>query len=255
MNTIHQAAAVGFAAKADSYVRGRPDYPPELDVWLREELHLAPGKTVVDLGAGTGKFTLRLMTTCAKVIAVEPVAQMLQKLAEKHPDVTTKDGTAESIPLADNSVDAVVCAQAFHWFATKAALTEIHRVLKPGGHLGLIWNTRDESIPWVAKLGRIFAPYEGGTPRHSSGEWKKPFPFNGFSALKQQRFANSHVGAPENVIVNRVLSTSFIAALPADEQEKVAARVRTLIASEPSTAGKSEVTLPYETAAYSCIKT
>ncbi|MBA8877320.1 class I SAM-dependent methyltransferase [Phyllobacterium myrsinacearum] len=254
MSTIHQAAAVGFAAKADSYVRGRPDYPPALDAWLRDELDLEPGKTVVDLGAGTGKFTLRLMTTGAAVIAIEPVAEMLQKLSERYPEITAKAGTAESIPLADASVDAVVCAQAFHWFATAAALTEIHRVLKPGGSLGLVWNTRDERIPWVAKLADIFAPYEGDTPRHYTGEWKKPFPFNGFSVLREHHFSNSHIGAPEDVIVNRVLSTSFIAALPPEKQEQVAAEVRSLIAHEPSLNGKTEVTLPYDTAAYSCVK-
>ncbi|MGO4448614.1 class I SAM-dependent methyltransferase [Phyllobacterium sp. TAF24] len=254
MNTIHQAAAVGFAAKADSYVRGRPDYPPALDAWLHDELHLTAGKTVVDLGAGTGKFTLRLIATGATAIAVEPVPEMLQKLSEKHPDITAIAGTAESIPLADASVDAVVCAQAFHWFATKAALTEIHRVLKPGGHLGLIWNTRDERLPWVARLADIFKPYEGDTPRHGSGDWKKPFPFKGFGALKEQHFPNSHIGSPEDVLVNRVLSTSFIAALPPEKQEQVATDVRAIIASEPSLSGRTEVTLPYDTAAYSCVK-
>ena len=254
MNTIHHAAATGFAAKADSYVLGRPDYPPALDAWLRDELDLEPGKTVVDLGAGTGKFTRRLMTTGAAVIAVEPVAEMLQKLTDEHPEISAKSCTAESITLADASVDAVVCAQAFHWFATEAALTEIHRVLKPGGSLGLVWNTRDARIPWVAKLADIFAPYEGDTPRHHTGEWKNPFPFNGFSALREHHFSNNHTGAPEDVIVNRVLSTSFIAALPPEKQERVAADVRTLIANEPTLAGKAEVTLPYDTAAYSCIK-
>src|SRR4051812_24312774 len=140
MRDLHPAAAKGFTRGTDAYVRGRPDFPPAAIDWLLGDLALGPGKTVIDLGAGTGKFTRLLIETGAVVIAVEPSATMLERLARDLPGVAALRGTAQAIPLTEASIDAVVCAQAFHWFASAAALAEIRRVLKPGGMLGLIWN-------------------------------------------------------------------------------------------------------------------
>jgi SAM-dependent methyltransferase len=254
MAAIHQAAAEGYTAKAEAYIRGRPEYPAAVKEWLRDDLALGAGKTVLDLGAGTGKFLPHLRTTGAAVIAVEPVAAMRAQLIERNPDIEAKPGTAEQIPLADGSLDAIVCAQAFHWFANPAALAEIHRVLKPGGMLGLIWNVRDESTAWVAALTGIMAPYEAGIPRYHSQEWRRLFPAEGFGPLRERHFANTHAGPAEQVIVDRVLSVSFIAALPPAEQNDVAARIRELIAATPALAGKAEVAFPYDTAAFSCMR-
>jgi SAM-dependent methyltransferase len=254
MPDIHRSAASGFAKGAATYVRGRPDYPPEVSDRLRGDLALSTGKTVLDLGAGTGKFLPSLRATDATLIAVEPVAAMLARLVELNPGITAKQGSAEHIPLENSSVDAVVCAQAFHWFARREALAEIHRVLKPGGVLGLIWNVRDESEAWVAALSEIMRPYEGNTPRHHTQEWRRLFPAEGFGPLLERRFPNGHTGPPEQVIVDRVLSVSFIAALSPMDQNRVASQIRTLIETSPALAGKSEVTFPYETAAFWCIK-
>lgn len=247
---IHRAASDGFAAKADHYARGRPDYPVEIVTWLGERLGLGAGKTVLDVGAGTGKFTTYLVQTGAHVIAVEPVRQMRDKLKSALPGVETHPGTAEKIPLPDASIDALTCAQAFHWFAGHAALAEFHRVLKPRGKLALIWNVRDESVPWIAVLTRIITPHEGDTPRYYTGAWKRAFPFDGFGPLREDRFQHGHTGSPEDVIINRVRSTSFIAALPADEEARVVAQLHALIASEPALNGKVEVTVPYATSAF-----
>src|SRR5690242_5687150 len=132
---MHEAAVRGFAREAQAYARGRPEYPIALDEWLRHEMRLDESRTVIDLGAGTGKFTLRLLTTGANIIAIEPVPEMLTQLTRVAPTVAARSGTAESIPVNDGAADAVVCAQSFHWFATPAALKEIHRVLRPGGRL------------------------------------------------------------------------------------------------------------------------
>lgn len=175
-SAIHHSAADGYTKGADTYVRGRPDYPPEIAGWLRDTLGLHAGATVLDLGAGTGKFTPRLLATGASVIAVEPVAAMLDKLAAAHPDVRPLVGTADAIPLPDASVDAVVCAQAFHWFATAEALDEIHRVLKPGGRLGLVWNMRDARVPWVAGMDRIVNEFEGDAPAITPARGARPSP-------------------------------------------------------------------------------
>ena len=247
---IHHAAEA-YTTAADNYVVGRPDYPPEVIGWLRDDLDLGPGRTVLDLGAGTGKFTPRLLDTGAAVIAVEPVTEMLAKLSAALPRVDALTGTATAIPLADASVDAVVCAQAFHWFATAEALREIHRVLKPGGRLGLIWNMRDARVPWVAKLDAIVNRYEGDTPRYYTGAWRQAFPYTGFGPFVERHYAQGHTGSPDDVIVKRVRSTSFIAGLPAPVREKVESELQALIAGEPLLAGKARVTVPYETAAFS----
>jgi SAM-dependent methyltransferase len=250
--SIHPSAATGFAAGAEAYQRGRPDYPPALTDWLRDALGLKRGRAVVDLGAGSGKFTPFLRATGAKLHAVEPVKAMREQLVAAHPDVAAQEGTAERIPFADGSLDAIVCAQAFHWFSTRAALTEIRRALKIGGAHGLVWNVRDENVDWVAALTRLMAPYEGDTPRYSSGRWRAVFRDGGFSPLTERSFTYQHVGSPERVIVDRVLSTSFIAALPEAERARFTDRVRALIAATPTLAGRAEVAFPYQTHAYSC---
>lgn len=251
---LHPAAAEGFSASADVYVRGRPDYPPALDGWLREHIGIGPGRTVVDLGAGTGKFTGHLRSLGAQVIAVEPVAEMRAQLSRLYPDVDARAGAAEAIPVEDAMADVVTCAQAFHWFATPEAMREIRRVLKPGGALALIWNMRDVQVDWVAGIEAIMAPYEGDTPRYGSGLWRRLFPAEGFGALEEAHFPNVHEGPPERVIVDRVLSTSFIAALPAKEREHVAARVRALIAGTPALRGRDHVAFPYRLAVYAARK-
>jgi SAM-dependent methyltransferase len=252
--SINSAAAAGFAAGAREYAAGRPEYPVGIEDWLRDDLALAPGRWALDLGAGTGKFVGCLRATGASVVAVEPVKEMRATLVAANPDVVALAGTAERIPFPEAFFDAIVCAQSFHWFATGPALAEMRRVLKIGGALGLVWNVRDESVGWVADLTRLLAPYEGGTPRFGSGRWRERFPAEGFSALKERRFSHAHVGPSERVIVDRTLSTSFIAALASEERDKVAARVRELIAATPELAGKAEVAYPYETWAFSCAK-
>lgn len=252
MSEVHPAAVRGFGQGAEAYVRGRPDFPAAALDWLRNDLGLRTGTTAVELGSGTVKFTKRLMETAASVVAVEPVAAMLGRLARDLPGVTAVHGRAQRIPLADASADAVVCAQAFHWFATAEALAEIHRVLKPGAPLGLIWNVRDPSVDWVAELTRILAPYEGDAPRYDHGEWRRVFPAAGFGALQERSFRHAHSGPPEVVIVDRVASVSFIAALDGPARDAVLDEVRALVATTPELAGRATVTMPYITRAYWC---
>ncbi len=251
MTAIHHAAAQGFASQADTYARGRPDYPAELDIWLRNTLGLGPGKTIVDLGAGTGKFTRLLAATGASVIAVEPVVQMRAQLAAALPAVTAREGSAESMPLPDASVDAIVCAQAFHWFANAAAMAEIRRVLRPGGRLGLVWNVRDESVDWVARLTAIMTPFEGDAPRFYKGDWKRVFPADGFGPLALASLPYEHRGPARQVVIDRVMSVSFIAALPPAQQDAVRAQLQAVIDDSAALSGP-EVAFPYRTQAYSC---
>jgi SAM-dependent methyltransferase len=254
LSNVHHSALDGYAAKADTYVRGRPEYPPEVDGWLRIVLRLGRNQKVLDLGAGTGKFSRRLLASGASVIALDPVPAMLERLIQQYPDIEAKVGSAESLPFEDGFFDSIICAQSFHWFATPRSLGEIRRVLKPGGHLGLIWNVRDESVEWVAALTKIIEPFEGDTPRYRTQKWRLMFPAEGFSQLQEQQFSNEHVGPSEQVIVERILSVSFIAALKPVEQDRVASRIRELIAATPELSEKSIVSFPYKTVALSCMK-
>ena len=249
MDEVHAAAAEGFANAVAAYVAGRPGYPPAVDRWLSETLGLSGDSTVIDLGAGTGKSTAHLLKTGARVVAVEPVEAMRVAMQRDLPEVDVQNGTATAIPMVDGRADAVVCAQSFHWFASRAAVREIRRVLRPGGRLGLIWNVRDESVPWVAALTRIMAQYEDDAPRFHHGAWRQVFPAEGFDVLKEKTFSHEHCGAAERVIVDRVLSVSFIAALPDPVRLAVAEEIRALIQKTPELAGRSEVCFPYRTLA------
>jgi SAM-dependent methyltransferase len=244
--TVHRAA-LGFDATADAYERARPDYPPEAVEALAAGLALGPGTTVVDLGAGTGKLTRLLVPTGARVVAVEPLAGMRAELARAAPGVEILEGTAQAIPLGDATVDAVVAAQAFHWFAGDDALAEIHRVLRPGGGLGLLWNVRDESVPWVARLSEVLEPHAGAIPRYRSGAWRRVLEASGlFGPLEERRFRHAQAVDPVS-IRDRVGSISFVAVLPEHERRAVLSEVAALVEGQPP-----PVTIPYDTHVHWC---
>lgn len=140
--------ASSFGEVADAYERSRPGYPDDAVRWLTGDRRCR----VVDLGAGTGKLTRSLVALGHEVTAVEPLPEMLDHLRAAVPGAIALQGNAEAIPLGDGAADVIVCAQSFHWFDHDAALPEIARVLRPAGRLALVWNTRDDTKPWVATL-------------------------------------------------------------------------------------------------------
>jgi len=228
MRGVHDAAARGFSRSADAYDRARPDYPPAAVAWLAERLGLRPGRTVVDLAAGTGKLTRPLAATGAEVVAIEPVAEMRARIGDAA--ARSLDGTAEAVPLPDASADAVTVAQAFHWFDGPAALAEIHRVLRPGGALALVWNRRPLENPVHAAIERIVAPYRGDAPAHRSGAWRAAFDATTlFGPLEERTFAHSRPHDAD-ALADRVGSTSFVAALDDGPHAEVIAAVRALAA-------------------------
>ncbi len=254
MSDVHDSAAIGYQSAADKYQRGRPEYASQTLDWLRDDLSITQQSTVVDLGAGTGKFTKRLCELSEHVTAVEPVDAMRETLGTNLRQVRALNGSATAIPLEGNSVDVLICAQAFHWFASEKSIAEIHRVLKPGGRFGLIWNVRDERVDWVAELTKIATPYEGDAPRYYKGDWRKPFPAKGFGPLQEKSFPHAHIGDPEDVIINRFLSVSFVAALDELTRADIEQQIRNVIASHPVLKEKTEVAFPYVTECFWCMK-
>jgi SAM-dependent methyltransferase len=238
VSRIHDAAAVGFARGAEAYELGRPGYPAE----ALEPLALSPELTVLDLAAGTGKLTRPLAASGARVIAIEPVAEMRAALPAS---VEALGGTAEAIPLDDGSVDLVTVAQAFHWFDGDAALAEIHRVLRPGGRLALVWNRRVEDAPLNLAVDAIVDPHRKDTPTHRGEAWRAAFERTTlFGPLEEHVFANEQVLDGDGLEA-RIGSISFIAALPERERAGVLERARELAADGP-------VTLPYRTEVLIC---
>lgn len=247
MTPIHEQAAVGFDRGGADYERGRPGYPDDAVRAMARELEIAAGRTVVDLAAGTGKLTRALIGTGARMIAVEPVAGMREQLLRAMPDAEALDGTAEAIPLPDGAADVVVVAQAFHWFDTPRAAADIHRVLALEGGLGVIWNSWDESVPWVAQMQAIVHEYKGDTPRQGTSGWRRQLDSTGLFAPLAEREFDHIVGGDPEILRARISSTSYIAAIDASEREQVLRRVRGVIDSDPLTRGGREFEMPYRT--------
>lgn len=232
------AAVAGFARAAEDYERSRPGYPDAAVDHVAAALRLGPASVVADVAAGTGKLSRALVGRAGFVVAVEPVAGMRQVLRAAAPAVAVVAATAEALPLADASVDAVTVAQAFHWFDGAAALAAFRRVLRPDGALAIAWNERDLATPLQHALQAVLEPHRGTAPSYHSGAWRRALDRGeGFGPLSSASFAWSSPASAE-ALVNRVLSTSFIAALPVQTRRDVAAQVRSVF---DRYAGESEV--------------
>ena len=226
---IHPVAAAGFNA-TDAYEQARPSYGLEAVGALFRNTGIGAGAQVVELGPGTGKLTRYLVAAGARVVAVEPVAEMRHKLRQTVPEVRVVDATAEATALPTGSADAVVAAQAFHWFAGDEALEEIHRLLRPGGHVGLIWAMRDERVPWVRDLYELIAPYEASVPRYRSGSWRSAFERTElFTPLEEAHYGHDQEMDADRLVM-RLASMSFIAVLPDGERRRVLDGAREVVA-------------------------
>ena len=196
-------------------------------------LRLGPARTVVDVGAGTGKLTRALLPSGAELIAVEPVAAMRNVLERELPIARALDGTAESLPLPNAAADAIVVGQAFHWFDAPAALREFHRVLRPGGRLGLVWNLRDRRQALQRAIDEITEPLRGDTPAQWGDKWREAPELGGLFSSEAELKVPFELELDANTFLDRIASISFIAALDDARREGVMERVRTLAAGHP----------------------
>ncbi len=230
---IDDVAARGFQAGAAAYETARPGYPDEALALLSAELGITTGTTVCDLAAGTGKLTRRLVDLGACVTAVEPVEAMRDQASATVPDADVIDGTAEAIPLPDASVDVVTVAQAFHWFDAQPALSEIARVLTPGGGLALLWNERDERTAWVAEMSRLIRWHERTVSRYQHVDWAEVVAASQRFTPLEERAVHWDQPMTREVLADRVRSISYVAVMPTAERERLAAEVTALVARRP----------------------
>jgi SAM-dependent methyltransferase len=227
--------ARSFGAAADAYERARPSYPDDAVDWLLP----AGAHTVLDLGAGTGKLTRAQVARGLDVIAVEPIDEMRTTLEATLPEVHALKGTAEEIPLPDRSVDVITVAQAWHWVDVERATAEAARVLKPGGTLGLIWNRRDERVPWVQRLSQVMGSGDAEIIELDSITIAPPFsPTQSFTTDWSRPMIT-------DLLVEMAASRSYIITATPRRRREILNGIRDLVAAEPTLG--PEFNFPYRT--------
>jgi SAM-dependent methyltransferase len=222
----------------EDYERGRPGWPPDI---VDTPGGLPSTANVLELGAGTGKLTRLLVSRFDRVVAVEPAEAMRHLLVTFCPEVEVLAGTAQEIPLADASVDAVFAAEAFHWFADERSLEEIARVLRPRGALVLMWNLpagpTEPSIAAVEDLLTERAPDTtefGADPldlnpaTYASGRWRDAFARAPFDELREARLPNPQT-IDRDDLVAYFASMGWLADLPDAERLPLLDEVRSLL--------------------------
>jgi ubiquinone/menaquinone biosynthesis C-methylase UbiE len=224
---------------ADAYERARPSYPDEAVAWMTG----AGRSMVLELGAGTGKLTEVLHRAGHEVLATDPLPEMLAVLAAKVP-VHHVVATAEQIPVRSRSVDVVICGQSFHWFDHRRSIAEIARVLRPGGVVALVWNTYDESIPWVKRLRRLISR----TDDVDESMPLKETPYFGFVDSKQFRIWQPHTAAS---LADLARSVSHVATMSESARADVLAKVDALYAEYGR--GHDGMQVPYITRCYRAV--
>ncbi|MFC4242637.1 class I SAM-dependent methyltransferase [Gryllotalpicola reticulitermitis] len=211
----HARRAASFHSAADAYDAARPGYPAAALSWMVPD----EARSILDLGAGTGKLTESLVAPGRQVFAVDPSSEMLRVLASKLPTVEARVGGGEDIPLPDMSVDAVTVAQAWHWMDRARAAAEIARVLRPGGILSLVWNNDDDRVPWVRELGGVDAEE---TPRVRPAADGDAEPIEGFHAGEAAGFEWVRRLTREEFIAYECSVSAFLVAREEEQRARVA---------------------------------
>lgn len=242
---------LSFGAAAASYADNRPGYPAEAVAWVLAGAS-RPVQDVADVGAGAGALTRTLVTMAGNVTAYEPDAAMLEQLAARVPGVRTIVSAAEELPADDDSLDAVLAAQAWHWFDHARAAAEFGRVLRPGGVIGLLWNVRDTRVPWMAALQdiiggedsmRMVAESSQDLSERAGTEEIRAF----LPEVERASFAHAVPITPDGLL-DLVSTYSYVRLSP--RADRLYAEVRELLATHPDTAGRDRLDMPYVTATY-----
>lgn len=200
-----------FDNAAAAYERHRPEYPGDVLRWAATQLGLDGHARVLDVGAGTGKLTRGLVSLGFEAVAVEPGTQMLEQLRAAVPEAEAHEGPAEAIPLPDADVDAAFAGQAFHWFDRERALPELHRVVRPGGGLALLWNWWDERDPLQAELGALIG-YAGHDPYRDDELPGAPW----FREVGRTVIDSVDESSPDALVAMLSTTSGFLTAAPAE---------------------------------------
>ena len=239
------------SVNATDYDELRPTYAPEAIRWVAERARLEPGTLVVDLAAGTGQLSRRLVRLGVRVVAVEPAANMRAVLGTNLPDVTAVPGTAEAIPLGDGEADAVVVGNAFHHFDDRAAFAEIRRVLRPGGALALFWARTDEDADTmqlgIREIDEVVERERASSPIvEAYFSWfEPPEHIEGFTTLERRSFPTTRT-MPSARLADLFATSSDIGSLPEPRRGRLLERIGELAADLPETlelAERSDVQL------------
>jgi SAM-dependent methyltransferase len=250
---------LSFGSTAAVYAAARPGYPTAAIHWVVEGARV-PVRRVADVGAGTGALTRALVTLVEHVTVFEPDDEMLAQLRDQVPGVEGHVAPAESLPVPDGSLDAVLAAQAWHWFDHAAAAAEFGRVLRPGGVVGLLWNIRDARVPWMGALQDLIGGEDTlrrvaaeSTQRMAGGDLVNE-ERAGIEEIAEflpgvQRASFPHtVAMTPSGVLDLVSTYSYVRLSP--RCAEILAAVRELLATHPDTAGRDVVDVAYVTAAY-----
>ncbi|GAC1531787.1 MAG: class I SAM-dependent methyltransferase [Acidimicrobiales bacterium] len=244
MGSTFDDRRTSFGARAGDYDRVRPSYPRAA---LAPVIGRLPAR-VLDIGTGTGRLGVSCAALGATTVAIEPDAAMA-RMAARHLLGAVVRGVAEHVPITDQSMDAAVAGQAWHWFDHTAAAAECARVLRRGGRIGIFRNLRDESEPWVAALGQIV----GGEDRSVATFFAEMTIDLGphFGPVTMSRTAHTHRIAAAD-LVTLAATHSYVAVHP--DRERMLADVRDLVETHPALAGRSELEVPYLCDVFSAVR-
>lgn len=232
--------ARSFAGVADAYDNARPTYPRDAVAWMVQP----QSARVLELGAGTGKLTQQLVALGHEVIATDPLEPMLSRLCRRVPTARAVLSGAERIPLSARSVDVVIAAQAFHWFHTDRVLPEVARVLRPRGAFALVWNHRDDRVPWVRRLGSII----GDNVADSQWDPVRGLDDSGLFETVLRRSFRFWQPLTRDSLRDLVVSRSNVARMPEAERAPLLRAVDRLY--EEYGRGRDGMSMPYLTHAY-----